>query len=287
MRTTKTIYNEIIAQKETFSSLDGLQPAQENAQSLMAELTSGSKVAIWRLWAWIVAFAIYTHEVIVERLIAKARPGTLPWYAEVAKQFQFGEPLVFQNGQYGYAQENPDAQIITNAIALQAPPVVTIKVAKGTAPDLEPLDSNEFEAFKNYMTLKKFAGTVMAFITEEADILSVAYRIFYNPLVLAPDGSLLSDPSVKPVNDAIVNYLVSLPFGGFLALEKLDSEIKAVEGVENIVRISAQAKRGSLPYQDVMATSNETYVPFSGYMRISEDTGETLDDLLEYQPFLQ
>ena len=62
--------------------------------------------------------------------------------------------------------------------------------------------------------------TVLSNLTE-ADLLKVAYTIYYDPLVMNSDGELIADDTIKPVELAINNYIQNLPFNGILNLNKL------------------------------------------------------------------
>ena len=71
---------------------------EKNKQSDLAGLTNESKTAIWRLWTYIVATAIWMHEQIVERNARISRPHTLDWYRTQALDFIDGRELIFQDG---------------------------------------------------------------------------------------------------------------------------------------------------------------------------------------------
>ena len=80
-RTIEQINNEIIKAKES-------EPA-------LAGLTSTSKVAIWKLWAYITAFVIYTLELIFDQhkaevleALTQLKPHTARWYRNKALAFQ-------------------------------------------------------------------------------------------------------------------------------------------------------------------------------------------------------
>lgn len=83
-RTIAEIQIEILDEKERQSSLAGL--------------TNESKTAIWRLWTYIVASAIWIHEQIVEKNARISRPHTLDWYRTQALDFIDGRDLVFKDG---------------------------------------------------------------------------------------------------------------------------------------------------------------------------------------------
>ena len=63
-RTIQQIFDAIIVEKETFASLSGLEPPviPDPSQDLLTELTSSSKVSIWKLKFWVQAVVIFVHE---------------------------------------------------------------------------------------------------------------------------------------------------------------------------------------------------------------------------------
>ncbi|WP_299212746.1 hypothetical protein [uncultured Dokdonia sp.] len=83
-RTIAEIQTEILDEKER--------------QSVLAGLTNESKTAIWRVWTYIVASAIWIHEQIVERNARISRPHTLDWYRSQALDFIDGRDLIFRDG---------------------------------------------------------------------------------------------------------------------------------------------------------------------------------------------
>ena len=90
-RTIKQIYDAMITEKETFSSLNTLVPNPDTAQTFLSDLTTSSKVAIWRLMFWVVAVAIWSHEQIFDQHKAELIEignnlitGTKRWYKEQA-----------------------------------------------------------------------------------------------------------------------------------------------------------------------------------------------------------
>ena len=66
-RTIQQIYDAIITEKQNMTALNALQPSVDNAQTLLSDASSSSKVAAWRLLFWVVAAAIYLHEVIFDK----------------------------------------------------------------------------------------------------------------------------------------------------------------------------------------------------------------------------
>src|SRR5437868_6766764 len=74
---------------------------------LSPKLTSTSKTAIYRLWAYIVAVAIWALEnlydlfrIETDEKIALLKPHSLRWYASKAVAFQYGFNLVAETDTY-------------------------------------------------------------------------------------------------------------------------------------------------------------------------------------------
>lgn len=276
MRTITEIYDELVAIKEGSSSLDGLLPINENSSDFINDNASGSKVAVWRLWLWIVATANWVTELIIERhkeeiaeMFRTRMYGTLQFYHAVCFDFQLGYDLAWNGSQYAYSDTTSqvaiDSRIIKRASVVQTVGQLQFKVAKIQGVEIEPLTSPEESAFKAYLTKLVYPGTNFVVISEFADDLRIDVTIYFNPLKLAPDGSLLTDSSVYPVNDSINAYVRSLPFNGRLNLQHLVDKIQATPGVEDLVLHSLQSRYGGLNYTD----TGREYTPFAGHMLLS------------------
>lgn len=101
MRTVNDIYSAIIAEKERQSELNGL--------------TSPSKSAVWRLLFYIVAYAHYTleqivntHQLEIEDMLNRRTVQKLLWYREKAKAFQYGFPLLQDKDQFDNTGKTPE-----------------------------------------------------------------------------------------------------------------------------------------------------------------------------------
>lgn len=293
-RTIQEIYDSMITEKETFSSLDELVPNPESSQTFLQDLTSASKVAIWRLLMWVVAFAIFTHESLfdvyaatVEERAKDIIPATSRNLVIVAKEFQYGDDLVFDDatGKFSYVDTtSPDAldkQIVSQASVLDANRVVTYKIAKDDgAGGLEKLDTAEKTAFETYIDQTKVAGTKTIVITDDADFLKVAYTIQYDPLVLKADGSLIEDGSF-PIQEAIDAYIQGLPFDSEFRVMDLTDSIQLARGVNNAVADVVEAKGVSIDdYQNILNDTRESYLPVAGHMKTVDETGSELSPVI-------
>lgn len=286
-RTVSEIYDEIITEKETFSSLSSLSPDPETASNLISELTSSSVVAIWRLWFWVVAFAIWSHEKIFdlhkeeltefsESLIG----GTARWLRDQCFIYQAGDALSYNSTtkKFEYAIEDTSVQIIKRAAVIQAGGVVRLKVAKLVGGLPAALTPAELSSFNTYIQQIKFAGTIVTPTSGNPDELRVYFNLYYDPLVLNPDGTLISDGSTLPVEDAINDYIGNLPFNGVLNLTALVDAVQAASGVVDPVLTSASARFGSNPFTGFSVE----YTADAGYMIIDPTAGFTLTDTITY-----
>lgn len=275
MRTISDIYDELVSIKEGNSELDGLTPLNETSSNFLNDNSSGSKVAVWRLWLWIVAIANWITEVVIEGhkeeiadLFQKRMYGTLQFYHAICFDFQLGYLLEWNGTQYAYSdtdsQAAQDSKIIKRASVVQAASQLQFKVAKEDGGVIDKLDPAEVSAFKSYLNDLVYPGTNYVVISENADDLRIDALIYFNPLVLAPDGSMLTDSNVYPVNDAINGYVQSLPFNGRMNLQKLVDAIQQAMGVEDVVLNALESRYGGLNY----AATGHEYVPFAGHMEL-------------------
>lgn len=269
------IYDEIIVEKQSQAALNGLQPAIDDSQTLLTDLTSTSKVAIWRLWAFLMAVAIWSHEKVLDLHTAEIEEratnlivGTTRWYQQEALRFQNGDALTWDGVKFVYPVITPANQIIKRAAVQEGANRVTIKVAKldGNG-DPIPLTAGENAAYTAFVEEDKIAGTNIQIISDDADDIKVTFEVKVNAQVINPlDGSLISDPAVFPVIDAINGHIKALDFDGILSLTELVDAVQAAEGVLDPVLIEAQAKFGLFPYTPIVKTLN----PNAGHLILDE-----------------
>jgi len=287
-RTIQEVYDALIAEKETFSSLDALEPKPDDSQTFLDDLSSPSKVAIWRLYFWVCAFGIHIMEILFDNhtqqildLGDSLITGTAAWLRDRSFEFQFGDTLVYNpdNGAFEYPVIDETKQIIKRASVIEVGNQVIVKVAKeDLSGDPEKLTVSEKNSFDAYMLAIKFAGTNIAIKSEDADLLKIFYDVHYDPLVLKADGESILNPGTFPVEDAINNFVSNLPFNGILNLTELTDAVQLAAGVKDPVLTLAEAKFGALPYE----TINREYVADAGYMAV--DPAFPLDSTLTYIP---
>lgn len=276
-------YNRIIQIKEGKSELSELKPYNENGANLMSELNSGSKVAIWRLWCWIMAvlawmleISFIKHKDEVNQLIASQRHGTLRSYQTAALNFQFGHALFWNGKQYVYPLENQESKIIKRCTVGMHQGVLRFKVTKENTGVLEPLTPAEYDAFRRYILDIVHPGTNFAVTSSAADLLKLIAKIYVDPQILDLTGHHVSNG--KPmVENAINEFIKNLPFNGRMNIQKLIDEIQAVDGVLDVRLLEAAYKYGSLSW----ITFDREIEPFSGYMAL-----DLLSSNIEYHNYV-
>ena len=271
-RNLNEIQASILLKKEQTASLSGLEVLTTSEQNTLNNLNSNSKVAIWRLWVFIVSFAIFLHEQIfdehkkeIEALLAAQKIHNALWYKGKALAFQLG----FDLGESDiYNNVGIDTQIVLNSQIVRQASVeevagrLKIKVAKVVQQALAPLDASELFAFGQYMQKVKDAGTRLDITSRDPDTLKLEIDLYFDPLVLDTLGRRLDGQNDEPVQDAIKEFLYKLEFNGELILTKLTDYLQQVEGVEMPVIKEAFTKYANFGYVQI----DETYIAVSGYM---------------------
>lgn len=266
-------YDVMIAEKQSMSNLQNLQPNIDNSQNLLNDLNTTSRVGVWRLLIWVVATCAYAMEVVfdlfkkdLEEISKNSRFGTLPWYDSVSRNFQYGDTLIWDDdiNDYVYAVENSSLKIIQRVSAIDSAPTVILKVAKLSSNIPEPLTTPELDAFELYINQRKPAGIFVDVISIVADLLKMNINVRYDALIMTNDGQYINDMGYFPVEDAINAYISNLPFDGVMELCHLVDAIQIVEGVKSVYVNNAQAKSVTSAY----SSFSERYQPLAGHLTI-------------------
>jgi hypothetical protein len=221
---------------------------------LSAYLTSNSMYAIYRLFTFIIAAAIFIfesfldqHNKEVDDKLANQRYGTEPWYRDMALLFQYGFSLVQDKDYFineGFTDEEIEAsKIIKYAAVNQAENSsrLIIKIAgevDGELSDFENLD--QVEAIENFFKRIKVAGTDITIINYKADQLYLNMQIKRDPLILNSEGMSILNANY-PVNEALKEFMKELKFNGELRLSALVDKIQLIPGVLDATLLNAQS----------------------------------------------
>lgn len=268
-RTVTEIHNAILTDISNNSYLSGL--------------TSTSRYAKFRQFAYIIAVAINLLEQLFDLFKADVRsdlsllkPHTLLWYRNKALLFQYGSSLPYGTDIYDNtgktAEQIEDEQIVKYAAVIENPGQLLFKVAKLDDDDLAALLPAELSAFETYMEKVKDAGVKIDYVSDTPDYLKLQMTIYYDPLVLDSSGQRLDGTDNEPVQTAINNYLQNLPFNAEFSKTALMDALQAVEGVELVNIANCWTKYGALNYSLI----TERYTPQAGYLRIYDPVTELL-----------
>ncbi|UGU15222.1 nucleotidyltransferase [Sinomicrobium kalidii] len=266
---------------------DEIITAVQDRQELREHLTSDSKLSIWRLWVYIVAFAIWTleklfdlHREEVDRELELLKPHTARWYREKALAFQYGYQLIPDSDRYDNSEltdeELEASRIIKYAAVVEAisESRLIVKIATRQGDVLQPITPTQKEAFDTYVNAVKDAGVNITVINYLPDQLRLSIRIFRDPLLLDANGTHRVTGR-RPVEDALQEYMKELPFNGELVIQELANKLENAEGVKIV-----QADRVETRWIDVDSGTYGAWEPIdvrafpqSGYFEIENFNG--------------
>ena len=255
--------------------LDGIA-ADEN----LAGLNSQSKVSIYRLIVFIVAFSIWvlenlfdTHKKEVDDIIEAKMPHRPSWYRTKAKAFQYGFALIADTDNYdntGYTDDQVlDSKIIKYAAVTPSAGQILIKIATEAAGVLAPITPEQKASFDAYILEIADCGVKYIVVNHLPDILLLNLQIFRDPLVLDSTGMSILNGNY-PVQDAINEYMKELPFNGELVLAHFIDKLQKAEGVVIPHLVNAESRAIDINTNEYLDAEpiNVKTVPVSGYFTI-------------------
>jgi hypothetical protein len=223
-----------------------------------------SAVSLESIWFSIVAAAIYVLETLfdafredVDAKIAEAVVASIPWYHKISLEFQYGDSLVFDEKTQGFVYPVIDTTklIVKYAACRDLGGMVYVLASKDDGSGSPTaLSADELTAFDAYLHERKPAGVLLQAASFDPDEVRVAVTVQYNPQVLSPDGQLIAEPGVYPVEEAIDAYLKGIVYGGALNKTKLVDAIQAAAGVIDV----------SLTGVSVKTAAGSTFTPVAG-----------------------
>lgn len=278
IRTIREHYDLITATKEGRATLGELQPVGDTAEDFVVEVKSGSKTGLWRRAAWVFAVHAWVMDVLfdahkkeVDEKLSNQIFGTARWYQSLSFAFQFGHELVWDGAKYIYEDTTSAAAIAARIVKYCSVPKVEnqlqFKVAKDSGGSPEKLEIAEKDALFAYLNDTGYPGENFVVISEDPDELRLELDIYYDPQIMANDGSLLNDPSVFPVKDAINGYAQSLDWNGKVHQSKMMDQAQLADGVKDYELKIIEIKYGDLDYKPM----GRVYTPFAGHMKVNED----------------
>jgi hypothetical protein len=206
-----------------------------------------------------------SHKQEITDIMNSKRVMDLPWYEDLAKAFQYGYSLVWQDNAYVYVASDESAKVVKFSKATEKNNKVKIKIAGIANGVIGPIPAIQKVAFDLYIDKNRAAGVKVETINLPADSIQVSMTIIRDRLVLHSNNSLLRDASVFPIMDAITAYGNDLEFGGIMRIAKLEDAIQKAEGVVDVKITSCSAKASGGAYAPV----DMFYETASGYINLS------------------
>lgn len=238
----------------------------KNKNTVLSELNSTSKTALWKQLLEVVSTAYWAfvsvrdlHDKETEVLIQEQKVPNLRWYRNKALSFQYGFDVetdtdVFKktiqvDGVDVEATEDQieasklikycavDRKVINNRASL------IIKIAGEENGEIVQTSDDVKNSLKKWFEVDgaAAAGDVITYINYKGDILSFSVDVYVNPLVLMSDGRHKINLNY-PVEDAIKTYLKNLPFNGEFDVQKFEAAILATEGVLKLKTNKVESK---------------------------------------------
>jgi len=265
----------------TIQEIQNLIYQAKTQEPALNELNSTSKVAIWRLWVYIIAGAIWSleklfdqHRADIDKRLAELKPHTARWYRSKVLAFQYGFDLLPDSDTFnnvGHTEEAIEAsKIIKYSAVIESKNEgrLIVKIAGKQGEQLQPITDAQKQAFEAYLSEIKDAGVRLSVVNYQPDILHLQMKIIYDPLVLDGNGQSILH-ATKPVEEAIKSYLKRLPFNGELVLAHLIDALQQAEGVKIPHLVLAQSKNiTSSGEYGAFETIDISKIPTAGYFTI-------------------
>lgn len=228
-----------------------------------------STVSIENILFGIFASAAYVLEVLfdnftasVEQKIAAAIPATIAWYHTICLEYQHGDDMVLDGAtqQYVYPEVDLSKRKVKYAAVRDKGSYVDILVSGEDAEGLPTALANDvIIPFESYLKARKPAGILLDIHTYNPDDIQIGLKIQYDPLIVSPSGSLISDSSRYPVEEAIETYLRGIDYGGVFNKTKLMEAVQSANGVQDLELVSVSVKAFTdEEYQSVQGNNYES-----------------------------
>lgn len=230
MRTIEEIKAEMNAVQTTIPELS---EANSTSQMSFFQLLKN----MWAQLVQLVEASWDTTQADVDARLESNRVGSTKWYVEQIKKFQLGDSVTIIDGKVAYEVTDAEKQIITQASCVEdlVSGRLLIKTVKGSELARTNLTGAELVAVRDYIKQVKFAGVQVDVISLREDQLKLTVTVKYDRQVVAADGTSLTDPSKRPVEESVKTYLRNLPFDSVISWTALTDYMQTQAGVLDFV----------------------------------------------------
>lgn len=267
MRTIEDIKNELRANfvaDEVLSAAYALDSGktfddQFSAVSIEAIITYIVAVCIW-----VFERTLHNHQITINNTIAQKAICSIPWYHQMALDFQIGDFITLDENTYrwGYPEIHQDKKIIKYASVRTTDVEGVSRLRMYVSKDgKQPLSASELQAFETYIREVGAAGTHFEIISKAPTPMSFDISIVRDPMLMDHEGKSLSDGS-DVISTAITLYLDTILYGGTFNRTKMIDALQSVPGVRDVILTAVRADGQVIYGQDFeSAAGSFTFVP--------------------------
>lgn len=275
--TINQIYNQILTEKNSLSSLNNLN--------------NPSQTAIWNMWAYLTAVAIWVQtslwalfESDTDAAIALAPSWTAQWVQAQCFKFQYSSSIpqvvtLDSNFVPFYSTVDTTLQIISRcSVVTQPNRIVSVKVATSNPP--QALTTGQTLSLTGYLDQISPAGVQYNVLSASPDQMLIGATVYY-------DGQYASTIQAAVIA-SINNYMANIEFDGFVRISALENAILATPGVNDCELNNVAIRPSTIAFsQTTYLVQNNTeifnkYPMFAGYVIPETTAGETLTDTLTF-----
>jgi hypothetical protein len=217
------------------------------------------------------------HVKQVENLLQRGQAFSVDWWRKKVMAFQYGDDLVFVNGDIIYGEDKPEKRIVTRCAVLEPKAGgILLKVVKGTPGSLEKLEKDELEALKVYAHKIKPAGLHLDAISESADELILDLEVSRDRMLIDEDGNSIATGE-PVVEKGIESFLQGIDFDGTLHFSKLTAYLQNIPGIIAVhvhSYVLCKPNKDGQMLKEVVPCANGSISPKSGHFvfKIKEST---------------
>lgn len=259
--------------------------AEKNANTNLDNLTTESKVSVWRNFLYVVAFIANfvkelqeVHEHEINDLIAAQKRTNLEYYRNIVLNYRDGHS--FNRESLVYTGTYTEEQIVLSKIVKRAAAnettengikKISLKLATEVNGELKEIEEASLNRIKEHVFINAPAGTNVSIISIRPDELKLELNVYIDPQILDFNGNRIDGTANNVVGSAINEFFAdkNFKFDGELVLSLLEDKIQQVQGIQDrSVRFSNVQANYSVPA--VWEEITERYEAKSGYYKVLE-----------------
>ena len=163
----------------------------------------------------------------VDERLATKQPATLPWYGQIAREYQHGDTLMVDNGIVKYGVIDESLQIVTHVCQREVAGNIIMKVARTVAGVVSQLTTPQLTGFITYMTARKAPGTLLSIGSLAPEDLKYTGTANFNPLIPEATMQASIDTAVELYRDTFTDS----EFGGVFRVNDFIGKLEEISGL--------------------------------------------------------